>query len=62
MRRIADHVVNALLRLAPWYRPEAIEAREARTEAVKHYSRQTRLRAEAVLDKRFDSYRRSHFG
>lgn len=49
MRRLADWLVNALLRLAPWYRPEAIEAREARTEAVKQNSRQTRLRIEAVL-------------
>lgn len=49
MRRLADGLVNALLRLAPWYRPEAIEAREARTEAVKQNSRQTRLRIEAVL-------------
>ncbi len=49
MRRVADRLVNALLRLAPWYRPDEIDAREVHTELTRRHSVNARLRAEAVL-------------
>ncbi len=58
MRRLADRLVNALLRLAPWYRPEEIEARERRTDTVHRHSIQARIGGETALD----SYRRARVG
>lgn len=52
MRRFLDRLVNALLRLAPWYHPAEIEARERRTEVAHRYSIQSRIRAEAILAQR----------
>lgn len=49
MRRLADWLVRNLLRLAPWYRPEEIEAREHQTEKVRRVSINARIRAEAVI-------------
>jgi hypothetical protein len=48
MRRLADRLVNWLLSRAPWYQPDEIEAREARTERVHQRSIAVRVRAEKV--------------
>ena len=49
MRRLADAIVNLLLRLAPWYRPAEIAEREARSQAAHRRSIAARLRAEAAI-------------
>lgn len=49
MRRLLDRLVSGLLRLAPWYRPAEIEAREARTEAVHQRSIRARINTERTL-------------
>jgi hypothetical protein len=49
MRRLADRLMSLLLRLAPWYRPRDIEAREGRTELVRRHSISARVRAEVIL-------------
>jgi hypothetical protein len=49
MRRLADRLVNLLLRIAPWYRPEEIEKRERRTQDSHRHSINARIRAEAML-------------
>ena len=49
MRRLADRFVNWLLRLAPWYKPEEIEAREVRAEKNRKRSIAARIDAEEAL-------------
>lgn len=46
MRRMADSLVSWLLRLAPWYHEDEIEAREEHTEEVRRGSIRNRKRAE----------------
>lgn len=62
MRRLADSVVNFLLRLAPWYRPEELDKAEERsTEAVTD-SRDARIEAEKAIGRRLGSYHRIRIG
>lgn len=58
MRRLADRLVNALLRLAPWYQPEDIEQRERRSDSAIRDSRDARLSAEKTVGRKLGSYRR----
>lgn len=58
---MANRLVNWLLGHAPWYHPEAIEAREARTERVRRQSIAARLESEplkAELDGAVAAFRR----
>ena len=64
MRRLADIVVDTLLRIVPWYNPRVIRARELRTERVHKRAIQSRLAAEQALGRRLEgerlgSYRRA---
>lgn len=58
MRRLADSVVNGLLRLAPWYRPEDLEERVDRATDAIEDSRAARLAAEKSVGRRLGSYGR----
>lgn len=62
MRRLADSVVNFLLRLAPWYRPEELEEREQRSADAIAESRDARLAAEKSVGRRLGSYGRVRLG
>lgn len=54
MRRPVDRLVNLLLRLAPWYHPEEIEAREGKTELTRRRSIAARITAEKALAHELD--------
>lgn len=59
MRKLADNVVNALLRAAPWYKPEEIEARDQRADAAIESSKEARLDAEKAAGRGLGSYSRA---
>lgn len=62
MRRLADKVVNFLLRLAPWYRPEELDEAEQRSTNAIADSREARLDAEKSIGRRLGSYHRVRLG
>lgn len=59
MRRLADRVVAFLLRLAPWYHPEEVEARDVRSERIHRMAIAARVEYESSRDPRLRSYGRS---
>jgi hypothetical protein len=48
MHHLADVLLNALLKMAPWYRPRDIAAREQWTERVHQDSIAARLNSEKL--------------
>ena len=58
VRRLADALVNRLLRWTRWYHPEAIAAQERRSEAAITESRNARMEAERTVGRTLGSYRR----
>lgn len=62
MRRLADRVVTALLRIVPWYDERRILARERRTQRVHRQAIQSRKEAERVLGRPLASYHRVRIG
>ena len=64
MQNLAERMMRKLLALVPWYRPDEIAAREARSERAHRESIARRMDAEDAIagrSSRLGSYRRVRF-